>query len=327
MDSRNKGSLASMDFRLIIIDGVGTDGARTQDEATEYHGIIQGCLARGDPAIEESLANKKNTTGTTNLRVRRLLEPLRQLHSIHSPQIIGPLSEEYKAEVIADITKTMPSDQELFDHVLTTSEKAINNPDSGDSASSILDLKNTLVELGVAKRLIKDIYTELITGPYAGVTMWEAYEDIEFLLSTKLAWAYLKTGDVRTAHRWLCLIIRSVVDSRRECWKAKPGGHKIAMFFYLKSQVLEGWDRISGHDRACHCYCLPETVKALRQGLRHEPGNRVLAQELEKKELELAKEKEIDDLINMAYRLGFESNLEILEDHWYIPGWIWNQKG
>lgn len=57
----------------------------------------------------------------------------------------------------------------------------------------------------------------------------------------------------------------------------------------------------------------------LKRWLRHEPENSLLTQGLEKRELDLAKEQDIHDSMNMADRLDPESDIEILK-------WVWNQR-
>ena len=76
--------------------------------------------------------------------MRRLLEPFCHLHCLRDPQIKGLLPYRYKVEVVADIGKPLPSDTDLFDHLLLHFEGAINTFESGDFASSIWQLRSTL---------------------------------------------------------------------------------------------------------------------------------------------------------------------------------------
>lgn len=134
LDKGIPGSLASIQLRLIIGDEFGTDGAKVgEDEATESPGLTAA-------AIERSYASMNNTIATTSSRVRRLLEPFRRLHSMNNLQIIGSIPEKYKAEVIADISKPLPKNQEPCDHVLTCFKEAISKNDCGDFATSVPEL-------------------------------------------------------------------------------------------------------------------------------------------------------------------------------------------
>lgn len=317
------GSLSSKELRLVISDKVGPDGARAEDgKAREGHAVSEGYSAGGHPSIEESLPSKNSAIGTTSPRVRRLLEPLRRLHSLIDPQIIGPFPDKYSAEVIADISKPPPSDQDIFDRVLVSCGKGLRKFGSGEFFASITEFRNTLDELEDARDLNKlDEHSEIIAGPHAGLNIWEAYEEVQFTVSTMLIRAYLETGDVDIAENWRTLTVRNYVDNQL------PGGHSIVMLFHLKFQIREERERMGVRNRVCRFEYLRGVVGTLREGLWHDPGNALLAQELSKYEPELAREEDVYDLMNIADRLDPKSDTEILEDDWYIPRWIWNQKG
>lgn len=182
LDRGIPGSLTSMQHRLIIGDEFGTDGAKVEeDEATESPGLTAA-------AIERSSASMNNTIATKSCRVRRLLEPFRRLHSTNNLQIIGSIPEKDKAEVIADTSRNLPKNQEPFDHVFTCFKEAISKNDCGDFATSISELGNALNELDDAISLYRgDVETEIMAGPYARCTIWNAYEHIEFSAWTKIA--------------------------------------------------------------------------------------------------------------------------------------------
>ena len=176
----------------------------------------------GDLAIEGSPPRMTNMIGTTNPRVRKLLEPTRRLHSIVNLQLRGSLSDKYKAELVADISKPPASDQEVFQHLLTSSEETFSVFDSRKFASSILELRKTLDELDDARRMHKEpLATKIMEGRYAGFTFHAAYEDIELDIRMKLAYASLKTGDVAIAEKSLIL---SLVSRRwQDCDVILPG--------------------------------------------------------------------------------------------------------
>ena len=299
-DAYMKGTLASLKLRLVIGDEIGIDwGSARGGKATESHGDIQSRPTGKISSFEESHAGRNYKIGTTSSRVRRLLEPFRRLHSIRDPQIIAPLSKEYKAEVIADICRPLPSDHDLFDHVVTTFEEAVNTFDTGDFASSISELRNTLDELKDARYLhTGDAQAEIITGPYAGNTFWNAFEDIEFCVCTKLAWACLKTGDVNAADNWLTWIVQMFIDSQRKYGTALLEGHNVTMVYYLESQVLEERDCVG--QTLCRSDCLQQVIRALQEGLRHQPGNGLLEQQLRRSEEGLKIAEEMTELIDTS---------------------------
>ncbi|KAF6233295.1 hypothetical protein HO173_008586 [Letharia columbiana] len=131
--------------------------------------------------VYTSLLSTKYTTNMSISSGALLLEPFRRLHSTNNLQIIGSIPEKDKAEVIADTSRNLPKNQEPFDHVFTCFKEAISKNDCGDFATSISELGNALNELDDAISLYRgDVETEIMAGPYARCTIWNAYEHIEF---------------------------------------------------------------------------------------------------------------------------------------------------
>ena len=287
MEYRSPGRLASTKLKLMIGDGVGTDGARVQENRiTEFH-------------------NEK-TIGTTSSRVRRLLEPFRRLHSIKDLHIIGPLSDIYKSEVIADMSKPPPSKEDLFNYVFISLGKAIDKFDSGDFASSIPELLNTLDELDdAAKRehRIVDFSDEVFTE------LRHACVAIDFAVWTNLAWAYLKTGDINNADSWLFQIVRRYI--RRGCG-TRLGGHDAIMISRLDSQIREKLSIVPDHN----CYYPLYISKLLKEKLRHEPENGLLIQELEKQEAEVTKNKEVQQSKGSGARQMWDWQTNLQKEEW-----------
>ena len=306
MDTEFQGTLDSIELRLTISDEVRNDRDRAEDgEATESHGKSKSYPTGGDLSAEGRVVSMNNKIRLMSPRVRRLLEPLRELHSIRDPQIMGPLTEEYKAEVITDISKHLPSNQDRFDNVLTTFGEAINSFNFGNFYSSISAFRNTLDELNDAKHLHRGIvHTKFTTGPYAGFIIWVAYKKLRITVWTNLVRAYLKIGDIDTAEKWLLCVFRVFIHERWDFWTMAPGEHDFATVFHLESQIQEERERM-GHS-VCRLYHLPTTIVALKEKLRREPGNSLLAQRLRKRRLELTRENEIFVLMNMAARLNSE---------------------
>ncbi|CAF9942011.1 hypothetical protein IMSHALPRED_003152 [Imshaugia aleurites] len=314
-DKKYPGSMASMKLRLVIGDEVATHEAMAGGEVVESQGVVERCASGGDPAIEGSQATR-NKIGFTGPRVRRLLEPFRQLHSLRDPQIMGPLFDEYRAGVIADMTKPLPSRQELFDLVLASFQKAMIKFDSREFASSIDAFETTLHEMCDAP---SQPHMKITVGPYMGYTFYNAYQDIILIIWTKLAWAYLETGDIDTADLFLTELVKDAIDSKRDNGQVLPAGHNIAMVYYLETQIREKQYRVGGCSQDRRLHYLRDVVRALEKGLRYEPGNNLLVQELEKQNMELAKEKDACDLMKMVDRLESTSNLGSLEGDQCIP--------
>lgn len=290
-ENDSPGRLALTKLKLIIGDEVGTDGARVKkDKTTKGH-------------------NEK-TIGTTSSRVRRLLEPFRRLHSIKDLQIIGPLSDIYKSEVIADMSKPPPSNKDLFNFVFISLEKAMDKFDSGDFASSIPEYLNTLDELDDAhkrERSMIDFDDEIFSD------FCDACVAIDFAVWTELAWAYLNTGDINTADRWLFQIVRRY--TRSYCG-TRLRGHDAIMISHLDSQIREKLSVVHDHNCCLRFYYPLYLRKLLKEKLRHEPENGLLVQELEKQEAEVAKKKEIQQYEDFEVRQIWYWHTNQLIEEW-----------
>ena len=307
------GASPFLKLRLFIRDEVGIHGSRTnEDEVTESRDFTEDDTAARDPSITGVFPRRNNKSDTMSPRVHRLLESFRRLHSIRDPQIVGPISKTYKAEIIAEMSKPLPRNQHLFAHMLTIFRSAMNNFGSIDYASSVPELKNTLNELREAwKPDIED--TMIVKGPYAGFTIGEAYKSMQFALETRLAWASVKTGDIHTAQIWRTEILPLYLGSSdwEEWEKVAPRGYKIGMVFYLQSQLIQGCNH--NHRMGCcadgaghaRFYYLDDAIQALKRGLQYEPANRLLREELQKLERELSEEEEegVEGLTKMAESL------------------------
>ena len=273
-------TLASTRLRLIIRNDLGMDNvSANRNEATESQKTKEHYIVENNNSYQSIPARTKTNNTATASRVRKLFEPFRQLHSIRNPQIIGPISEEYKAEITAELRKPAPNKNPVFDNVLASFQEATNNLGFSNFSSLILELKDTLDELEDARKLDRrDRHDEIIEGPYAGFTIGDAYNSIEFALWTKIAWACVKTGDFTTVHGWRTWVVPHFIGrTEREWAEASRRCYKIGMVFYL--QIRNG-----------RSYFLRDAIGALKKGLQYEPDDCLLAQELEKC-LTLAEEK------------------------------------
>ena len=292
MENRGLGRLASTKLTLMIGDEVGTDGARVEEDKTKKR-------------------HNEKTIGTTSSRVRRLLEPFRRLHSITDVHIIGPLSDIWISEVIADMSKPPPSNEDLFSRVFISFEEAMDKTDYGDFASSIPEYLNTLDELDDAaarEGRIPDFNEEEIFAMFS-----DACVAIDFTVWTELAWAYLNTGDVNTAESWLFEIVRRYTHS---LCGTRLRGHDAIMVSNLDSQIREKLSVVPDPNCDFRFYYPLYLRKLLKEKLRHEPGNGLLVQELEKQEAEVAKNRKIQQLENFESRKVWYWHTTRLIEEW-----------
>ena len=185
-----------------------------------------------------------------------------------------------------------PSNKELFDTVSLLYEGAIRTYETGDLALAVNRMKNTL-------DTIND-YKNIASGwPHEISVRWPAYERMQLTLWTNLEWASLRKRD-RIAGVWdtfefISKLIVTFVDARWQSWRASPMGHDIAMVFYLWVKYRAACkDAVDGTSDF-----LEDVVGYLQEGLRHEPENELLKQELIRRKYELENARYIKELLDM----------------------------
>ena len=282
-DIRIPGTLASMKLRLIV-----RDQSRIDDVSYRIDDPQHICKTSGShtypmvSSIERSILKMNIGRDIPSLRVRRLLEPFRQLYSVGEIQIKGAFPERYRAEIAAETRKTKLSIHHLCDNVLNAFPEAVTRLDVGDHRLSVLEFWDILKVIQYARRLDKgQSYDEITHGEYAGFTIRDAFEIIEFAASIRLAWACLKSGDWNYFHFYMIWIAPGSIDMNEQKWvHASNCGHEIGMLYFL---------------HGCHTYGpsypINDAIEALRRGLQLEPGNSLLEKELGKVQRKLARSK------------------------------------
>lgn len=235
----------------------------------------------------------QSNTKPTDHQIRRLLEPLRRLHSLEAVYIEGPVTEKYKAPLIASMCGPEPSDQDLFDAVLAMFEDAEITDETGDLSSAITKMKDTLDTM-------KD-YKETQARSYKSSPLWNAREEMQFNLETNLGWASLEKkthADVRDAEDIVKTLLWSYIAG-----SYAHMAHDVAMVYYLWAIIWEALDAFGDHDSTCRSSSLKLLITFIQEGLRHEPGNMMLEQQLRRREVELQNETEVEDLMEMSDRI------------------------
>ena len=212
-------------------------------------------------------------------RLRRLLEPLRVLHSIGFSCIDAPISEHYRQEIQSSLSRARPAIHDHYLKLLSTYDEALETFAAGCFASAIHKLRDTL-----------DIYNEEIyvdshnafvrlgTGPLAGVLFKDDLRKMWHSLYTYLARAYLEfPKDVQ------CVRAAQTVARRNVTYlpgSFAQGAHGVAMAWYLRAEIWEALDGLGEHDGGPRSEALGEVIGFLMKALRHEPTNPTLRQEL-----------------------------------------------
>ena len=223
-------------------------------------------------------------------QVRRLLEPLRALHSIKSSYIDAPISERYREEIQNSLSRARPSIHDLFPILYLAYEEAMRTFRAGCFALAIHKLRGTLdIQYDLSHRYRGNSYTKLATGPFAGVWFQDASERMHYSLTENLARAYLKFPKdlhyVRAAAS-VAYGIHSVG------WDPSP--HEDAMAYYLDVEVWEALDQLGEHNDRLRSQALEDVIWLLSEALHHEPENLMLQQEMKTRQKEKATAKALE---------------------------------
>lgn len=254
-------------------------------------------------------------------RLRRLLDPLRVLHSIESLYIDAPISDRYCEEIGTSLTRARPTIDDLLSLVYPAYEEAITTFRAGCFAQSIYKLRGALDILGDLDTSLWPDYSYhddvLTTGPFAGRSLFMALTRAYCSLSETLARAYLKFSE-NVRHVRAAQYLADPLSGEHLFGTMNHDNHAEAMAFYLKAEVWEALDHLGEHnvDQHRRSDALGDVIEMLTEALKSEPENPMLQQELKRRQEEqamaLKKEKEKATAINMEELKAFERDMEEL---------------
>lgn len=169
-----------------------------EDEKYDGKAMVK-LITRAKPTLSEPPSHVDNP------RLRRLLEPLRVLHSIESSYIDAPISERYWKEIHTSLSRARPSTDNLLSLLYPAYEEAITTFEAGCFALAIHRLRGALDicwDLNTAllpEYSLWPVYSFrddlLTTGPFAGLSHLTALKESLSFLSTTLAEAYAKNSE------------------------------------------------------------------------------------------------------------------------------------
>ena len=226
---------------------------------------------RGEALSNESRAH----------RVRSLLEPLRSLYDLRSPQIEGPVETTYKELVIADMVRSKPTAQEFFQRFSVTYQKAIASFNGGGLFSTTEPLKEMLADCEDTQRLVRILAGQALDALDAdGVSCGNQIESTRFNLTIRLALAYKRLGgtdNLGIAGEWGHRIIRDFLRRKSFASLERPAGYEYAEIFVLGAEwrgVLEDPQPDADLED------LRDAALGLREAVRHDPGKVLLGMRL-----------------------------------------------
>ena len=317
--------LLGTDLQIIIRDDIGIAGegsviSISKNTMASSQGSPKDLTVDGDRnATICSRANGGGNTRTNGLmgnesslsapnldhspRVRRLLEPLRALHSIGTPCITAPISQRYKQEIETSLSRERPSFSELSLIVTSVYDDANKTFDAGDFASAI-DKTNGALDL-MYESLQQLIVRQMMEETPSGIPeFFETCLCMQYKLVKVLARANSKFPKDLTRIRTTQHLAHQVVKMRSPSALPVESGHEKAMDHYLEAEIWEALDQLGEHKGRPRSQALRDVIKMLKRALRHEPENSVWQQELMKRQKEKENAKTIEDVMEMEKAEG-----------------------
>lgn len=165
-------------------------------------------------------------------RMRKLLEPLRQLHSFGAAQVEGPLSGSYKGSINASVCKECPT---AFD-IIETAMEALSQ---GDEQVSKGRLRQSNQGYKAALNYVRSCFWRyderdfiMNSGPFPKLEAIQVMANLQVRLQARIASVYLESGKLRMAR----IYTERALDPRRRY------DHRQHKLYY--SLDLQPWQKV-----------------------------------------------------------------------------------
>ena len=253
------------------------EGSACTSKETNVKGIARG---RGATGNKLKLSGPPSLIGTP--RLRRLLEPLRALHSIGSSYIDAPISERYRDLIQTSLFRARPGIQDLFLTLVSAFEEAMTTFRAGYSTLAVQQLRGTLDTWNELTCLYTpEPSTKLATGAFAGFTLYRALDIIRYEAFKTLTRAYLAVSEEAQRGAVAKNLARRIFASysRHDQWGQGP--HNKTMLFSMLAETWEALDQLGAlskdHPRSEDLRLL---IAMLTTRVQHAPANTTLRQVL-----------------------------------------------
>ena len=164
-----------------------------------------------NPAILNGQAKEIDSTPAGRSRTQKLLEPLRQLHSLGAAHVEGPVSSSYKRSMNASLCGDAPTAMDLIE----ISMQALVRGDKDFGKGQLLQANELYKSALNHVRCCCWRYDEddmiLDDGPFPGFEAYQVLSNLEVRLRARIASVYLKDGMVRMAR----IYTERAMDPRR----------------------------------------------------------------------------------------------------------------
>ena len=171
---------------------------------TALYIVINSAIWNGQATMDT------NTVGLS--RVRKLLEPLRQLHSFGAADVDGPLSVSYKLSINQSVCKHCPTAMEIIEFAMLTLGAGDEQLSKGQLVEAIRIYKVALSHVRSCCWLYDECdFIMNSSGPFPGLEAAQAMSNLKVRLQARIASVYLNTEMYRMAR----IYTERALDPRR----------------------------------------------------------------------------------------------------------------
>ena len=155
------------------------------------------------PKTWKQQSREIDRSGFSLLRLHKLLDPLRQLHSFGSAQIEGPLSASYKSSVIADLCKKCPTAMDVIGIAAVMLGQGDEQVRQDLTVDAINKYKTALNHVRSCCWVYYEQATVMDSGPFPGLMAKPAMRNLKVRLLARIASTYFQNGMLRMARIYI----------------------------------------------------------------------------------------------------------------------------
>ena len=156
------------------------------------HISVSDDIWNGHPAeIDRNLAGLS--------KIRKLIDPLRQLHSLGAAQVEGPLSSSYKESIVSSLCADPFTTMDIFQGATQSLSQADELVSHNRSVDAIREYKAALNSVRCCSWLQMEDQTPVTNGPFLGLEAGQAMHNLKVRFHARIASLYLKSGQLRMA--------------------------------------------------------------------------------------------------------------------------------
>lgn len=194
------------------------------DELPEFCRLMLDVHRKRDSLLEEIVLYVEISSAIANAHVKalddhpagrarmeKLLGPLRRLHGLGAAQIDGPLSGNYKGEIIRSLCTHCPTAMDIVHDTIISLEQADEQASKDQLRQANLGYKAALSFIRSCCWQLQEGDFIMIDGPFPGLKVRDVVTNLEVRLQARIAAVYYKSNKLRMAR----IYTERALDPRR----------------------------------------------------------------------------------------------------------------